>query len=45
MFEFEVGVEEEGQHGFVAYVHHQAIGLGFAGLLVGEVDKRGKVSH
>jgi hypothetical protein len=29
----------------VANVHHQAIGLGFAGLFVGEVDKRGKVSH
>lgn len=45
VFEFEVCVEKKGQHGFVSYVDHQAVGLGFAGLLVGEVDKRSEVSH
>ena len=45
MFEFEVCVEEKGEHGFVAYVYHQAIGFCFAGLFVGKVDKRSKVSH
>ena len=45
VLEFEVCVEKKGQHGFVSDVDHQAIGLGFAGLLVGEVDKWSEVSH
>jgi len=45
VLEFEVGVEKKGQHGFVSNVDHQAIGFGFAGLLVGKVNKWSEVSH
>ena len=45
VFEFEVGVEKKGQHGFVSNVDHQAIGFGFAGLFVCKVHKWGEVSH